>query len=90
MDIEFAVQDAFAHVRPQWKIVPNLEEAGKAFAEAVKRNYHTPITEKTLEVDEPAEDSLSDEGADDENPAHEPEEGSSEDIEVNSSSIWSL
>ena len=79
MDIEFAVQDAFAYVRPQWKIVFNLEEAGKAFAEAVKRNYQTQSVEKAAEAEEPAEDSLSDDGADDENvPAHEAEESTSE------------
>ncbi|KAI9688080.1 MAG: hypothetical protein M1822_001586 [Bathelium mastoideum] len=82
MDIEFAVHDAFAHVRPQWKVISNLEEAGQAFAEAVKRNYQTQTAEKTMEVEEPAEDSPSDDGLDDENiPAHEPEEDTSEEVE---------
>ncbi|KAF2231105.1 ARM repeat-containing protein [Viridothelium virens] len=79
MDIEFAVQDAFAHVRPQWKLAPNLEEAGKTFAEAVKRNYQSQNAEKVAEMEEAAEDSLSEDGADDERlPEHELEEGSSE------------
>ena len=84
MDIEFAVQDAFAHVRPQWKLAPSLEAAGKAFAEAIKREFQNQNTERTTEVEEPVEDSLSEDGADDENmPIHEPEEGTSgEDVEV--------
>lgn len=86
MDIEFAIQDAFAHVRPRWKIAPNLEEAGTAFAEAVARNYQTQTADKTLEVEEAAEDSLSEEGIDDENNAgHQRKGDSSEENEVTSS-----
>lgn len=39
MDIDFVVQDAFALVRPDWKMPATLEEAGAAFADACKENY---------------------------------------------------
>ncbi|KAI5779263.1 MIF4G domain-containing protein [Geopyxis carbonaria] len=39
MDIEFLMQDTFAQLRPTWKIHGNLEEAGKAFEEAVSKTY---------------------------------------------------
>ncbi|KAI9695944.1 MAG: hypothetical protein M1820_008356 [Bogoriella megaspora] len=89
MDIEFAVQDAYAHVRPQWKLAPNLEEAGKTFAEAVKRNYNTQAEDKTNEIEDQAEDSLSDDGADDDNiPTHERDEVTSgEEADVSSTAI---
>jgi regulator of nonsense transcripts 2 len=78
MDIEFTVQDAFAKVRPDLKIAPSLDEAGKAFAEACKRNYQTQATGRSTEVEDPPEDSSSDDGAEDENrPIHEGEEGTS-------------
>jgi regulator of nonsense transcripts 2 len=52
MDVEFIVQDAFNLVRPQWKIVTNLEEASRVFAEAVKQNYQTASADKPVEPDE--------------------------------------
>lgn len=61
MDIDFVVQDAFALIRPQWKLVTSLEEAGRAFAEAVKQNYRTPVDEpgKSVEADDGNESSES-------------------------------
>ena len=41
MDVDFIVQDTFALVRPQWKLATNLDEAGRAFADAVAQNYKT-------------------------------------------------
>lgn len=55
MDIEFVLQDAYALVRPQWKLLTTLEEAGSAFAEACKENYKTAASDKLAELEE-AED----------------------------------
>ncbi|KAF2837357.1 ARM repeat-containing protein [Patellaria atrata CBS 101060] len=65
MDIEFIVQDAFALIRPQWKIVDTLEEAGTVFAEVVKQNYQSSATEKSNEIDERDEEVGSGEEDDD-------------------------
>jgi regulator of nonsense transcripts 2 len=88
MDIDFAVQDAYAMVRPDWKLVTTLEEAGKIFAEAVKQNYRTASHERQVdpeEVDDAQDDSVSEDGEDDEDiNAHEAveEKSSGDDIEV--------
>jgi regulator of nonsense transcripts 2 len=39
MDIEFLMQDTLAALRPTWKLHSNIEEAGKAFEEAVQKTY---------------------------------------------------
>ena len=39
MDIEFIIQDTFAQIRPTSSLYTNLEEAGKAFEEAVQKTY---------------------------------------------------
>lgn len=52
MDIDFIIQDTFALVRPQWKLVNNLDEAGRAFADAVAQNYKTQEAAKLVEPDE--------------------------------------
>ncbi|KAF8477425.1 armadillo-type protein [Kalaharituber pfeilii] len=39
MDVEFLVQDTFQAVRPNWKLHTNLEDAAKAFEEAVSKTY---------------------------------------------------
>ncbi|KZF23366.1 hypothetical protein L228DRAFT_209787 [Xylona heveae TC161] len=78
MDVEFIVQDTFALTRPQWKLVTNLEEAGRLFAEAVAQNYKLQDTEKPLEPEEPDDSSSSDDGFDeDEDRMAENEEGPS-------------
>ncbi|KAK5148536.1 hypothetical protein LTR04_000642, partial [Oleoguttula sp. CCFEE 6159] len=65
MDVEFMVQDAFAATRPQWKLAVSLDEAQHAFAEAVKQNYQTPVTERVPDpVEEAEEESGSDDGRD--------------------------
>lgn len=79
------VQDAFALIRPQLKLVNNLEEAGQAFAAAVKQNYQTPVAEKPTETDEPEADLSSDDGGDEEDlriPDADEEGSSDEEAEV--------
>lgn len=57
MDVEFDLQDVFALIRPQLKIIPTLEEAGAAFAEACKEQYQmsapdrpsTPLNDEELD-----------------------------------------
>lgn len=39
MDIDFIVQDAYALVRPDWKLVTDIQEASRLFAEACAVNY---------------------------------------------------
>lgn len=39
MDIEFIVQDTFQAIRPTWDLPTSVEEAGKAFEEAVAKTY---------------------------------------------------
>ena len=55
MDVEFVVQDAFALVRPQWKIAPTLEDAGYKFAEACKENFKNSSFDKATDLDETEE-----------------------------------
>jgi regulator of nonsense transcripts 2 len=55
MDIDFLLQDTLAALRPTWKLHSTLEEAGKAFQEAVTKTYKHPIESDkstTLEHDE--------------------------------------
>lgn len=63
MDIDFIVQDAFALTRPQWKIAANIEEAGRAFAEAVSLNYKGQEPDKVAEIEDP-DDGASSDGVD--------------------------
>ncbi|KAF1992408.1 nonsense-mediated mRNA decay factor [Aulographum hederae CBS 113979] len=63
MDIDFIVQDAYAAVRPQWKLLTTFEEAGEAFNKACKENYQQSTPDKAAEAEE---DSSSDDGAEDE------------------------
>ena len=63
MDVEFIVQDAYALVRPQWKLITDLDEASRVFGEAVKQNYQTTGTDKPVEPEE-EEESASDDDAD--------------------------
>ena len=84
MDIEFIIQDMFSAIRPLWKLPPNLDEAAKAFAEAVSQNYKTEDTEKAVDLEDSDVDS-SDEGADDEEvpvPEAEDMHSSGEEVEV--------
>ena len=64
MEIDFILQDTFTLIRPQWKIVTDLSEAGRLFADAVAANYKQSSPEKATDVDDEAEDSASDDGLD--------------------------
>ncbi|ETI20095.1 hypothetical protein G647_08129 [Cladophialophora carrionii CBS 160.54] len=60
MEIDFLVQDTYSLVRPNWKLVTDLGEAAKVFAEAVSANYKQQAAEKSVEQAEDMEDSASD------------------------------
>ena len=62
MEIDFLVQDTYSLVRPQWKIVIDIAEAGRLFAEAISANYKQQNAEKLGEVVEDGDDSASDDG----------------------------
>ena len=66
MDIDFMIQDTFALTRPQWKLVADLDEAGRAFAEAVTQNYKSQEPDKVVEPEEIEDDASSDGGDEDE------------------------
>ena len=84
MDVDFTVQDTFALMRPQWKIAPTFDDAGRAFAEMVKQNYSLQESERTVELEEP-EDVLSGDDADDEDlPVLDMEDGQSSADEADS------
>lgn len=57
MDIDFLVQDTYSLVRPNWKLVTDLGEAAKLFAEAVSANYKLHGTEKAVDQPDDIEDS---------------------------------
>ena len=83
MDIDFIIQDTFALTRPQWNLVADLEEAGRAFADAVTQNYKTQEPDKVIEPEE-IEDDASSDGGDDEEfrlPEMEDAHSSSEEVE---------
>ena len=82
MDIEFVINDTYAAIRPQWKLLMGLEEAGSAFATAVAQNYKTQETEKAPEPEEPEDDGSSDGGEDDNPRVREAEDGQSSSEEV--------
>ncbi|EXJ77098.1 hypothetical protein A1O3_10256 [Capronia epimyces CBS 606.96] len=61
MDIDFMVQDTYSLVRPNWKLVSDLSEAARLFAEAVNANYKQG-TDKSVEQAEDNEESGSEDG----------------------------
>jgi regulator of nonsense transcripts 2 len=63
MDIEFTVQDIFAVTRPQWKLAANMEEAAKAFHQAVAQDQKSVGLDKNMDAD----DAMSDPSSDDDN-----------------------
>ncbi|KAG0129632.1 nonsense-mediated mRNA decay 2 protein [Tuber indicum] len=84
MDIEFIIQDTFTQIRPAWSLYTSLEEAGKAFEEAVQKTYKPDEENKSIgdqdEADEAEsisdgerrqyqDEEHSDEGEEDEPPA---------------------
>jgi len=62
MEIDFLIQDTLTVVRPQWKLITDLDEAAKAFAEAVQTKYKQEASGRTAEEGDDA-DSSSDEDA---------------------------
>ncbi|RMZ76300.1 hypothetical protein DV737_g4900, partial [Chaetothyriales sp. CBS 132003] len=61
LDLDFLVQDTFALVRPQWKIVSDLPEAAKLFGEAIASNYkQQQTTGRPADAADEADDSESD------------------------------
>ena len=84
MDIDFILQDTYAIVRPQWKLVTDLAEAAHIFSEAVTANYKQSSVEKIPEVDEDAESSASDEALEEgDAPDIHDAESSSDEVEAN-------
>ena len=79
MDIEFMIQDTFALTRPSWKIITNLEEAGRAFGLLLAQESKVQDADNTAEADGADDEPVSDGDGDDDD-LHEPE------IVVNNSS----
>ncbi|KAF7511975.1 hypothetical protein GJ744_003208 [Endocarpon pusillum] len=77
MDIDFIVQDTFALVRPQWRLITDLQEATRTFSEAITANYTQQNQEKVTEHEDDLEDSPSDEDVERELLPDVEEEGSS-------------
>ena len=82
MDIDFIIQDTFAIVRPQWKLETDLQEASRAFSEAIAINYKQQSQDKIAEHDDDAEELPSDEDIEREVLLDEDEASSVEDHEV--------
>ena len=84
MDIDFVIHDTYATIRPQWKVLMSLDEAGSAFATAVSQNYKTSETEKAPDPEEPEDDGSSDGGEEESTRVPEADEGpsSSEEVDV--------
>lgn len=59
MDMEFVVQDTYQLLRPNWKLLTNLEEAAKTFQEAVAKTYKQ---DEQIEQDEEDEESSGEDG----------------------------
>ena len=68
MDIDFLIQDTYALVRPQWKLITDIEEAGQAFAMAVAQNYKSQEVEKAAEPEEEDDEVSSTEGGEEDEP----------------------
>ena len=85
MDIDFLIQDTFALTRPQWKLVGNLEDAGRAFAAAVTQNYKTQEVEKAADPEEADDDASFGEGPEEDElrvPEMDEAQSSSEEAEL--------
>ena len=73
MEMEFLIQDCFSTVRPQWKLITDLDEAAKTFAEAVTSKFKQSTSDRALDDADEAESSASDEGPDEDLEAAEVE-----------------
>ena len=65
MEIDFLVRDSFATIRPQRKLLTDLEDSAKAFAEAVNAKYKQAGSERPIDEADEVESSSSDDGQDD-------------------------
>lgn len=59
MDVDFLVQDTYSLVRPQWKVVGDIEEAGRQFSEAIAQNYKVQDGDKGAEIEDDDVESIS-------------------------------
>lgn len=90
MDADFMIQDTYALTRPQWKLVADLEEAGRAFAEAVTQNYKSQEPDKMVEPEEIEDDASSDGGDEDELHVPEIEYARSSSEEADTEVSWAV
>jgi regulator of nonsense transcripts 2 len=82
MEIDFMVQDSFASVRPQWKLVTDLPEAARLFSEAIATNYQQQAEDRSGAIEE-EEDSASEDGLGDDDVGPDADLGqSSDEIDV--------
>lgn len=88
MDVDFMIQDTYALTRPQWKLLVDLEEAGRAFAEAVTQNYKSQEPDKIVEPEEIEDDASSDGGDEDELHVPEIEDAHSSGEEADAEVSW--
>lgn len=65
MEMDFLIQDVYGLVRPQWKIITDLDEAAKAFAEAVSSKFKQDAGSRPEEDVEDNESSASEDGEED-------------------------
>lgn len=56
MDIDFIVQDTYSALRPQWKLLTDIQAASQAFSDAVALNYQQDSQSKTEPEPEPEDD----------------------------------
>lgn len=73
MEIDFLIQDVYASVRPQWKLITDVDEAAKAFSEAVAAKYQQSASGRAADEAEDVEDSASDDALGDDDNAVEVE-----------------
>lgn len=82
MDIEFIIQDTYALTRPQWRLAPNLDEAGQAFADSVAQNYQSQEPDKAVEAETFDEEGSSDDEGDEDDMKLHDNDSSNEDNEA--------
>ncbi|KAL8678632.1 MAG: hypothetical protein Q9186_005022 [Xanthomendoza sp. 1 TL-2023] len=85
MDIDFIVQDSFALLRPQWKLIRDFEDAGQTFATLVKQSYKSQGANKSQGITSAVDEASSSDEGDGENtrvPAMDDGQSSSEEAEA--------
>lgn len=66
MEIDFLLQDTFTSVRPQWKLLMDIDEAAKAFSEAVTAKYQQSAADRIAEEPDDGDSTASEDGRDEE------------------------